>query len=98
MQPARRRKDEVKSKKADTQEVVFALHCTLRRKDGEKPRFVMIGLVLRKGRDGCLRSGCGISAELLYRQHSKQSQLRERAGMKHVVKAGVIQNFRQRPP
>lgn len=42
MQPARRRKDEVKSKKADTQEVVFALHCTLRRKDGKKPRFVVM--------------------------------------------------------
>lgn len=97
MQPARRRKDEVKSKKADTQEVVFALHCTLRRKDGRKPRFVVIGLVLRKGRDGCLRRGCGLSAELLYRQHSKQSQLRECAGMEHVVKAGVIQNFKKKP-
>lgn len=90
MQPARRKKDEVKSKKADTQEVVFALHCTLRRKDGKKTPICCDGLVSRKGRDGCLRSRCGLSAELLYRQHSKQSQLRECAGMEHLVKAGVI--------
>lgn len=97
MRPARR-EDEVKSKKADTQEVVFALHCTLRRKDGGKPPICCGSLVLRKGRDGCLRSRCGLSAELLYRQHSKQSQLRECAGMEHLMKAGVIKNFRQRPP
>jgi hypothetical protein len=45
----KRKRNAAKSKKADTQEVVFALHCTLRRKDGKNPRFVVIGVEEREG-------------------------------------------------